>query len=97
MRFLAAGALLVGMLLPLAAAADPPHAAPAAPAEVDRFHVGADTHWSPRRFEERFALGLGWRVPRRWYDADGVLLTERSLLHPGRDLERPGLYLALKF
>jgi hypothetical protein len=64
---------------------------------VDRFAVGAETHWRPGTFDDRLGLGLGWRVPQRWYDADGMLLTERSLLHPGRDLERPGLYLALRF
>jgi hypothetical protein len=102
MRSVAAAALVVLVLMPELALADPAHrlrASPAAcvPGEVDRFHVGADTHWSPDSFDDRLALGLGWRVPRRWYDADGVLLTERSLLHPGRDLERPGLYLALRF
>jgi hypothetical protein len=102
MRCLAAAALVVGVLMPELAAADPAsglRADPLAPVPggVDRFHVGADTHWSPDSFDDRLALGLGWRVPRRWYDADGALLTERSLLHPGRDLERPGLYLALRF
>jgi hypothetical protein len=101
MRCLAALVLVVA-LQPDVALADPPR--PSEPkgeagvaAAVDRFHVGADTHWTPDRFEDRLGLGLGWRVPRRWYDADGALLTERSLLDPGRDLERPGLYLALKF
>ena len=98
MRFLVAVALAVGMLLATAAAADPPpRAARSGAVAVDRFHVGADTHWTPSRFDERLGLGLGWRVPRRWYDADGALLTERSLLDPGHDLERPGLYVALKF
>jgi hypothetical protein len=100
MRCLVAAVLAFGIGLPAVAAADPllevarrgPHAA-----EAERFHVGADTHWSPDSFDERLGLGLGWRVPRRWYDADGVLLTERSLLHPGHDLERPGLYLAVRF
>ena len=102
MRFLAAAALVVVILLPELAVADPargPRTAPgaAASSDVDRFHVGAETHWSLGGFADRVALGLGWRVPRRWYDADGALLTERSLLHPGRDLERPGFYLALRF
>ena len=94
--------MLAVLLRPDVAFADPPRAAEppwaaGLAAQVDRFHVGADTHWSPARFAERLGLGLGWRVPRRWYDADGALLTERSLLHPGRDLERSGFYLALKF
>ena len=101
MRSVAAALLVVAILLPELARSDPPRApdpeAGLASSAVDRFHVGADTHWSPDRFDERLGLGLGWRVPRRWYDADGVLLTERSLLHPGRDLERPGLYFALRF
>jgi hypothetical protein len=100
MRVLVAAALALGLGLPAAAAADPAleirgrasHAA-----EAERFRVGADTHWSPDSFDHRLGLGLGWRVPRRWYDADGALLTERSLLHPGHDLERPGLYVALRF
>jgi hypothetical protein len=101
MRVVAAVALVVATWMPVAASADPvsltASEAAALAASVDRFHVGADTAWSPSRFDERVSLGLGWRVPRRWYDADGVLLTERSLLHPGRDLERPGLYFAFRF
>jgi hypothetical protein len=62
-----------------------------------RIQVGAAQHWSPARFRDRLALGLGWSIPRRLYDADGQLLTERSLLFRGRDLERTGLYLALRF
>ena len=102
MRSVAAAALVVLALMPEQAAADPLQrlrSDPTAPLKdaVDRFHVGADRHWTPGAFDDRLGLGLGWRVPRRWYDADGALLTERSLLHPGRDLERPGLYLALRF
>jgi hypothetical protein len=102
MRWVAAAVLVVLSLTPGLAGADPAHGlasgpAPAVAPEVDRFHVGAETHWSADAFDDRVGLGLGWRVPRRWYDADGALLTERSLLHPGRDLERPGLYLALRF
>ena len=100
MRFLVAVAILALLGMPDPAAADPPDGPrpdPAAEAVVDRFFVGAETHWTPASLDERLGLGLGWRVPRRWYDADGVLLTERSLLHPGRDLERAGLYLALRF
>jgi hypothetical protein len=104
MRSVAAAALVVLVLMPELAIADPEHGLRAGPAavvsdEVDRFHVGAERHWTPGAFEDwlGLGLGLGWRVPRRWYDADGALLTERSLLHPGRDLERPGLYLALRF
>jgi hypothetical protein len=101
MRCLAALVLAV-VMQPTVASADPPRPtgpkwAASSVAAVDRFQVGADTHWTPARFEERLGLGLGWRVPRRWYDADGALLTERSLFDPGRDLERPGLYLALRF
>jgi hypothetical protein len=101
MRSVAAAALVALALMPQLAVADPVHGLPADPAapasgEVDRFHVGADTHWRPAS-QRLLGVGLGWRVPRRWYDADGALLTERSLLHPGRDLERPGLYLALRF
>lgn len=102
MRSVAAAALVVLLLMPQLAAADPVYGPGADPVtvvsdEVDRFHVGAERHWTPGAFDDRLGLGLGWRVPRRWYDADGALLTERSLLHPGRDLERPGLYLALRF
>ena len=101
MRFLAAAALVL-TLLPNVTLADPARSASnarraASPAGTDRLRIGAETHWSPRRFEEHLGVGLGWVVPRRWYDADGALLTERSLLHPGQDLERPGLYLALRF
>jgi hypothetical protein len=64
---------------------------------VLRIQVGAAQHWSPARFRDRLALGLGWSIPRRLYDADGQLLTERSLLFRGTDLERTGLYLALRF
>jgi hypothetical protein len=102
MRVVAGAVLVALMLTPALAFADPAPERAGAPAaaasgQVDRFHVGADTHWSADSFDDRVGLGLGWRVPRRWYDADGALLTERSLLHPGRDLERPGLYLALRF
>lgn len=102
MRSVAAAALVFLALVPELARADPVHglraeSAALASDQVDRFHVGADRHWTPGTFHDRLGLGLGWRVPRRWYDADGALLTERSLLHPGRDLERPGLYLALRF
>jgi hypothetical protein len=100
MRFLAP-ALLVGLLLSSAAS----HADPAAPAprrnrvaeEVDRLRFGIDAHWHPKRLGGRLWLGLGWSLPQRWYDTDGQLLTERSLLNPGDDLERSGLYLSLRF
>jgi hypothetical protein len=95
------------LLLPHATHADPARGldgvqreAPtraAAVAEVDRMKVGAVNHWSPARFQERLSLGLGWVIPRRVYDADGRLLAERSLLFGGRDIERPGFYLALRF
>jgi len=50
-----------------------------------------------KRFGGHLGIGVGWSLPQRWYDADGQLLTERSLLNPGDDLERSGLYLALRF
>ena len=93
--------LLLGFLLVSAAS----HADPSAPAarrklvseEADRRPFGITTHWSPKRLGRHLGLGLGWSLPQRWYDADGQLLTERSLLNPGDDLERSGLYLALRF
>ena len=96
-----APALLLGSLL-LAAAS---HADPASPPprrnlvaeEVDRLRFGITTHLHPKRLGGRLWLGLGWSLPQRWYDVDGQLLTERSLLNPGDDLERTGLYLALHF
>jgi len=80
-----------------AAGAVPARVAPAAVAESERIQVGAARHWTPARFQERVSLGLGWSIPQRLFDADGRLLTERSLLFRGRDLERAGLYLALRF
>jgi hypothetical protein len=65
--------------------------------DVDRLRLGARPEWSPAGLGRRFGLGLSWRLPQRWYDADGQLLTERSLLSPGDDLERSGLYLAVRF
>lgn len=65
--------------------------------EFSRVRLGADLHWIPERLGRHIGLGLGWTLPQRWYDADGQLLTERSLLHPGGDLERSGLYLAWRF
>ena len=100
MRFLAP-ALLVGSLL-LAAAS---HADPAVPQprrnllaeEVDRLRFGITAPWRAKRLGTRLWLGVGWSLPQRWYDTDGQLLTERSLLNPGHDLERSGLYLSLRF
>jgi hypothetical protein len=100
MRFLAP-LLLLGFLL----GATPSHADPAVPKslrkiasdEVDRLRFGITRHWSPQRLGRRFGFGLGWSLPQRWYDTDGQLLTERSLLNPGEDLERSGLYVALRF
>jgi hypothetical protein len=63
----------------------------------DRLRLGARPEWSTAGLGRRFGLGLSWRLPQRWYDADGQLLTERSLLSPGEDLERSGLYLAVRF
>jgi hypothetical protein len=100
MRLLAPARLL-GVLMLSAAS----HAEPAAPPvrrklvaeEVDRLRFGITTHWHPKRLGGRLWLGLGWSLPQRWYDTDGQLLTERSLLNPGDDLERSGFYLALRF
>jgi hypothetical protein len=65
--------------------------------ELDRLRFGISAAFSPKLLGSRFDLGLGWTLPQRWYDADGELLTERSLLNPGDDLERSGFYLALRF
>jgi hypothetical protein len=92
--------ILALLLIPELAFADPAGelTGPGAPAvSFGRIQVGAAEHWSPARFQDRVSLGLGWSVPRRLYDAHGRLLNERSLLFPGRDLERTGLYLALRF
>jgi len=93
--------LLLGLLLAGAAAyAEPPapdQPRPGPSDEVDRLRFGITTPWSAKRLGLRFHLGLGWSLPQRWYDADGQLLTERSLLNPGDDLERSGFYLALRF
>jgi hypothetical protein len=105
MRFLAnivLGLALVGGL-PVAAAADPEPEGDA-PVSVDleeesahRLRVGTEVRWCPAQLGRRVGLGLGWSLPQRWYDADGQLLTERSLLNPGEDLERSGFYFALRF
>jgi hypothetical protein len=100
MRFLAP-LLLLGVLL----GSTPSHADPQTPKslrkaasdEVDRLRFGITKNWSPRRLGRHIGFGVGWSLPQRWYDTDGQLLTERSLLHPGDDLERSGLYLALRF
>ena len=100
MRFL--GPALVLSLALLASAA---HADPALPTEPRRLaadesagkRLGAARHWLPESLGRHVGLGLGWTLPQRWYDADGQLLTERSLLHPGEDLERSGFYFALRF
>jgi hypothetical protein len=95
-----AALILAFLLMPELALADPEAGfrGPSVPATLGkRVQVGAAEHWSPARFQDRVSFGLGWSVPRRLYDADGQLLTERSLLFPGLDLERTGLYLALRF
>lgn len=101
MRIVVACVLALGVLLPFGAAAEPAAeegvASHTAREAATRVRVGAAQHWRLARFHERVALGVGWSVPRRLYDADGRLLTERSLLFDGRDLERPGLYVALRF
>ena len=100
MRFLVLALMLCFVLAGAAAHADP--LAPAAPrqlsaAEPFPVRFGAALHWTPERLGRRIGLGLGWTLPQRWYDADGQLLTGRSLLNPGADLERSGLYLAVRF
>jgi hypothetical protein len=64
--------------------------------EVDRLRFGITSQWTSKRWRH-LGLGVGWSLPQRWYDADGQLLTERSLLNPGDDLERTGLYFGLRF
>jgi hypothetical protein len=99
MRFLAP-VLLLALLLAASA-----HAEPGAPParrrlvaqEVDRLRYGITNGWSLERLGQRVGVGVGWSLPQRWYDTDGQLLTERSLLNPGDDLERSGLYLAIRF
>jgi len=100
MRFLVPVLMLYFALASAAAHADP--VTPAGPrqlraAEPSPVHFGAALHWTAERLGHRVGLGLGWTLPQRWYDVDGQLLTERSLLHPGDDLERSGLYVALRF
>ena len=100
MRFLVRVLVLSFALASAAAHADP--VTPAGPRQVGAedstpTRFGAALRWTPERLGRRIGLGLGWTLPQRWYDVDGQLLTERSLLHPGDDLERSGLYLALRF
>ena len=100
MRFLGPVLLLSLGLLSPAAHADPAQLAPPQRQSADEAaaaRVGAALQWVPERLGRHIGLGLGWTLPQRWYDADGQLLTERSLLHPGGDLERSGFYLALRF
>ena len=93
--------VLAVLLGAFAASAEPPADARSlrrlAAAEADRVRFGITSPWTWQRFGRRLGFGVGWSLPQRWYDADGQLLTERSLLHPGDDLERSGLYLALRF
>ncbi len=99
MRLFASSVSLCLLLSSGAANADPPPQAPQQllPVDPDRVRVGAALYWLPERLGRRLGLGVGWSLPQRWYDADGQLLTERSLVSPGHDLERSGLYLALRF
>jgi hypothetical protein len=99
-----ASLLLLGVLLAAAASHAQPPRAPEAPSRrrlvaehVDRLRFGITTHLDSKRLGRHLGLGFGWSLPQRWYDADGQLLTERSLLNPGDDLERSGLYVALRF
>lgn len=99
-----ASLLLLGSLLVSAASHAEPPAKPDAQAarrliaeQVDRLRFGITTTLSSKRLGRRLGFGVGWTTPQRWYDADGQLLTERSLLSPGDDLERSGFYLALRF
>ena len=101
MRFLAP-VLLLGLLLASGASHADPAKLPArgqtaGSDEPDQMRFGISTPWSPKLLGRHFGLGLGWSLPQRWYDTDGQLLTERSLLNPGDDLERSGFYLALRF
>ena len=99
MRFLVAAALSI-LLLPTAVFADPAgdeQRPRRGVALASRTRVGTEMHWAPGTLGRRVGVGLGWFVPQRWYDVDGALLTERALLNPGCDLERPGFYLALRF
>jgi len=103
MRFLAGFA--IAWLLFVGAA--PASAGPGEPASEERqggpdlglvrMHVGAQPHWTSAALGRRAGVALGWMLPQRWYDADGMLLTERWLVNPGCDVERPGFYLALRF
>jgi hypothetical protein len=96
-----ASALLASLLLVGAAAYAEPPAATAKPRlnidTVDRLRFGITNALRWKRLGRRLGLGIGWSLPQRWYDTDGQLLTERSLLNPGDDLERSGLYFALRF
>ena len=101
MRFLAPALSLCLLLGPAASHADPARTPvrshTARVDEPDRLRFGITSPWSPKQLGRHFGLGVGWTLPRRWYDTDGQLLTERSLLNPGDDLERSGFYFALRF
>ena len=100
MRFLVSAVVLILGLAGSAAKADPaepPARQPAVVEDAGRLGLGVTPQWTPARLGRHIRIGLGFVVPQRWYDVDGQLLTERSLLHPGDDLERSGLYLALRF
>jgi hypothetical protein len=101
-RFLPSSLVLGVLLAAAAAAADPPprearSLQSLAAAEADRVRFGITAPWTSKSFGPRLGIGVGWSLPQRWYDADGQLLTERSLLNPGEDLERSGLYFSLRF
>jgi hypothetical protein len=99
MRWLVSAWLLCAALVAPAAFADPafqPKRELRAQG-VNPVRLGTATHWVPERLGRRIGLGVGWTIPQRWYDVDGQLLTERSLLTPGGDLERSGLYFAVRF
>jgi hypothetical protein len=101
MRFLRPALLLCLLLASGASHADPAQAPARAQTarddEPDHMRFGITSPWSPKRLGRHFGLGVGWSLPQRWYDTDGQLLTERSLLNPGDDLERSGFYFSLRF
>jgi hypothetical protein len=100
MRFLGPVLVLYFALASAAAHADPVATGAVPPLtarDASGVHFGTALRWTTERLGRHVGLGVGWTLPQRWYDVDGQLLTERSLLTPGGDLERSGFYLALRF